>query len=209
VVKADTYTGYLWINVSAASDATVAQATTLGLGTANIVFTTTAINFDLGGPQAPATVQQFLNANSAAINFVSGNTAANLNATFTTNSGPNALIDGGYILFTGTTGLTAGSNSFSVSHDDGAELAVNGSTVFSSPGPQSEGPPSTGTYNAATSGNYGFELAYGEVNGTPAVIQFSPTLATPEPSTLAIAGLGALGFGAYHYRRRRAAKASA
>ena len=47
----------------------------------------------------------------------------------------------------------------------------------------------------------GENVLLGAVTVTPSSV--------PEPSTLAIAGLGGLGFGAYHYRRRRATRSKA
>jgi hypothetical protein len=205
VVKAQDYTGTLWAGTSAASDATVAAAASQS--TSNYVtFSLTNINFNLGSPQVNANVGTFLASNPSLSNIVYHGTITSTTA-FTTVGN---LVTGGYVLITGTLGLNAGATSVSVSHDDGAELQVVGatpSTVFSNPGPQSDDV-DTHNVNVATTGDYVFNLAYGEVNGTPAILQTTlPAQFVPEPSTLAIAGLGALGFGAYHYRRRRAGKA--
>lgn len=55
--------------------------------------------------------------------------------------------------------------------------------------------------------SYGPDAASGDSNITVESVTLTPV---PEPSTLAIAGLGALGFGAYAWRRRRhATKAKA
>ncbi len=201
-VKADTYSVSVWLNTSAASNAKLPAPS----GTADVTFTTTAINFQLGGTQADATVGQWLSSLIGGTESnITYNNGASASSAFTTKGD---LVNGSYVLFTGSTGLAAGTNSFTVHHDDGASLYIGSTQVFSAPGPTSE-ETSTGTYNAAANGVYGFSLAYGEVNGTPAIIDFAPN-PVPEPSTLAIAGLGALGFGAYHYRRRRrTGKASA
>lgn len=213
-VKADTYDVSVWLDTAAASTAVVGGQP----GTAaNVTFTltsTTGINFELGvgGPQANATVAQWLAS-------VVGGTVSNVAYNGATSSSPftisGNITDGAFVQFTGTMGLTGGvSSSFTVTHDDGASLSIGGTPVFSAPGPTSA-ETSTGSYTPGGSGpvDPSFTLAYGEVNGTPAIIDLAVpqehVAAVPEPSTLAIAGLGALGFGAYHYRRRRARKASA
>jgi hypothetical protein len=199
LAKADLYTGYLFLNTTAGADATVSQFSALGGASAAVItFTTNAINFDDTTPQSTATVQQFFNSNSSAVTVLTG--SSHLSDILTT---AGIIQSGGYILFTGSTFLNAGTTSYSVNHDDGAELQVNGQTAFSSPGPTTQ-ITSTGSVTAGSAGNYTFNLAFGEVNGTPAVIQFSPALPTPEPSTLAIGGVGALGMIGYGLRRRKA-----
>jgi len=203
LAKADLFSVSVWLNTPAAGNATVANAPS---GPADVTFTTNAINFNLGvgGPQIGATVGQWLNSNTGTgstidnLVFHNGTSGA---STFTT---PGTDV-GGYALFTGST-FMAGTTSYTVTHDDGAQLIVNGQTVFTAAGPTSR---DVSTGNATGAGNVAFTLAYGEVNGTPAIIDFAPAApsATPEPSTLAIAGLGALGMIGYGLRRRKASGA--
>jgi hypothetical protein len=184
--------GTVYENTLAAQNAVVGADTSDSTGSAH--FTTSSINYSESGP--PGTVAAFLN-----------------NPTFTGATGsfdPNAQVTGPvngtgtYIVLTGTLHLNAGANNFSITHDDGVQFQINGTNVISSPGP-TPSEVSNGSYTAASAGNYSFTLAYGEVNGLPAVLQTTlPLAAVPEPSTMAIAGLGAIGFIAYGLRRRKA-----
>jgi hypothetical protein len=128
------------------------------------------------------------------------------NPTFTGYNGFNANdgIDNTYTLFTGTTYLNAGTNTFTTTHDDGFELSVPGVGFdLQQPGPTA--PVATNySITAPTAGFYGFTLAYGECCGAPATINFyvngGPIISSvPEPSTYALllAGLGLIGFIAY------------
>ena len=104
--------------------------------------------------------------------------------------------------------LHAGDNLFSVSHDDGLQLNIDGvGLVVDQPGPHS--PTLTPfTAHATTAGNYNFQLSYGECCGGPAELivdlRGSPVGGAPEPVTwsLMIMGFGAAGA---MLRRRRAA----
>lgn len=189
--------GQVWYDSSSAGYATIGNAPT-GPGSGYSTFTSTAINYANGDN----TIGSFLNSN--------GTVTTGLNSTVAgdTLSFSNDLSTGTYILLTGKIYLTAGTDTFTVTHDDGAELNVAGlGTIISSPNPTSA---TTGSYTATgvTAGLYSFTLAYGEVNGLPAVLNFSVNGSTvtgvPEPSTMMIAGLGAIGFIGYGVRRRKA-----
>ena len=79
---------------------------------------------------------------------------------------------------------------FQATHDDGASLAINGTTIFSSPGPTSARI-SSGTYTGP-SGTFAFDLVYGECCGLPATLGISLPLTTqivslpgtPDPNNL-------------------------
>jgi PEP-CTERM motif len=135
------------------------------------------------------------------------------NPTFTGFNGFNAndTLNNTYTLFTGTTYLNAGANTFTTTHDDGFELSVPGvSFDLQQPGPTSP-IPITYAITAPTAGFYGFTLAYGECCGPPATINFDVnggpiiTSSVPEPSTYAmlLAGLGLIGFIAYRRKGDR------
>ncbi len=171
----------------AAADATIAQANSL---TADATVNVGAINFT----DAPVndsnnfTVGAFLNNPAGLSPAVAG---ATLNNT--------------YFLFTGSTYLNAGANSFVVPHDDGLQLDIAGiGRVIDQPGPTSE-VDTPFTVNAPTAGLYSFKLAYGETAGGPAVLRFTvndaPVTGTPEPATWAMM-LGGFGLIGASLRRR-------
>ena len=88
---------------------------------------------------------------------------------------------------TGTTTLTAGVT-YSVTHDDGMTLYIDGTSFLSSPGPTSS-VPTSGKW-MGTTGTHSFEIVYGECCGLAAVLGTSipvvPTVAvlpcTPDPN---------------------------
>ena len=92
------------------------------------------------------------------------------------------------LTFVGTTFLQGGVT-YSLTHDDGAFLYLNGVQVIASGGPTT---PKTDTFSVATSGAYSFDLLYAEVNGAPATLNFTGPLATPEPSSFVLLGSGLL-----------------
>jgi PEP-CTERM motif len=188
-------TGIVYENTSSAGNATVANVP--GSSTASANFSVGAIDYQ--SPPSGTTVADFLN-NPTFSNLKNGfdpnGNVTSGNTTF-----------GTYVLITGTLTLSAGSHTFTIMHDDGTQLTLSGqsSPVISSPGPTTE------TTNSQTltlaAGTYTFNLAYGEVNGLPADLIFKVDgniVGVPEPSTMAIAGLGAIGFTAYGLRRRKA-----
>ena len=172
--------GIYYNQPGAAANATIAQASTL---VANATTTVNAINFTdaPGNDSTTFTIGAFLN------------NPAGLAATTATHT-----LNNTYFLFTGSTYLTAGNNSFIVPHDDGLQLSIQGiGLVVNQPGPTS--PVNTPfNVNAPAAGLYNFTLAYGETAGGPAVLRFdvngSPA-GVPEPATWALlmTGFGIVG----------------
>ena len=106
---------------------------------------------------------------------------------------------GTLIRMTGSVTVNNG-DQFTVTHDDGLTLIINGMDLGFSPGPTSP-TTSTQTWNGP-SGTFGFELVYGECCGAPAVLQTSlPLQGVPEPGTVALIGAGLLGLGVIGRRR--------
>src|SRR5689334_20519606 len=107
----------VWTGVptSVSQNATIAQAA--GLGAPNVTGTVGGINFtNAPGDNSDAfTVGQFL-----------GNPALS-----------SATLDNAYFLFTGQIFLNAGANLFTVTHDDGLQLSIDGGVgmVVNQPGP--------------------------------------------------------------------------
>lgn len=169
---------------SVTQNATIAQA--LGLGAANATGTVSGINFSTTNSDG-ITVGQWL-----------GNPAIS-----------STTLDNSYMLFTGQILLTAGANAFTIAHDDGVQLAIDGISGFAvnAPGPTS--PTTTPfTITAPTTGTYTYHLSYGECCDGPAVLQWlytngQPVGSVPEPATWAMMLLGFGGIGMAMRRQRR------
>ena len=86
--------------------------------------------------------------------------------------------------FTGTVTVTNG-ETFSAGHDDGLTFMIDGVTVINTPGPTSFAV-TTQTYTGP-SGNFPFQLVYGECCSAPADIEISGlalvSSSSPEPSS--------------------------
>jgi hypothetical protein len=186
-VASAAYSGVAYCNVSTSVSQNTPTTSTLAAGEATgtecATFSASAINFS-GDANYPANYNLggFLTANGAASGI-----------TYLNSFNGSSNLDNSLWVFTGTAGFVSG-ETFTVTHDDGTEMYVNGINVLSDPGPTSP-VNTTFTYTGAT-GNFGFEFIYTECcAGTADYITTlaPPTSGTPEPSTFVLLGSGLLG----------------
>jgi len=156
---------------------------------ANVPNTTPDVTFDIPGSvinfqsNGQYTIGQFLASGGATILTGAGHAGDILNNTI--------------FNFTGTVTVTNG-ETFTAGHDDGLTLIIGGITVISAPGPT--GFATTMQTYTGPSGNFPFQLVYGECCGAPGDIEVSglalvsPTV--PEPSSIILIStmIGAIGF---------------
>ncbi|MGA8572751.1 MAG: hypothetical protein ACLP7A_05490 [Desulfobaccales bacterium] len=165
---------------------------------ADVPTTTPNVTFDVNSPltfdeSGNSTVAQWLSTGGAY--NVSG-TAGALNTQMSTNDTTGTIIE-----LTGVIAVTHG-ESFSITHDDGMSLYIDGIDVLSSPGPTSA-TTTTGTYTGAT-GDYAFALVYCEVDGPPAVLEGDlPGVVAPLPPSALLLGTGLLGLVGLAWRKRQ------
>jgi hypothetical protein len=166
------------------------------VGPADVTFSVNSpIDFDSRGILGDATnytIGQFLGTGSA------------FNITANTPGALTHTVNDTLFNFTGTVTVTNG-QTFSVTHDDGLSLIIDGITVIADGGPTAP-TGTTETYTGPT-GNFNFQLVYGECCGAPAVLAIdlpfvSQTGSVPEPSTWAMMILGFFGVGFMAYRRQ-------
>ena len=87
--------------------------------------------------------------------------------------------------FTGTVSVTNG-ETFTAGHDDGLTFIIDGIKVIDDPGPTGF-TNTTETYTGPT-GNFAFQLVYGECCGAPADLSISglQLVSAPEPSSIVL-----------------------
>ena len=182
VARADSVSGTVWelptfTTIPATLPSASSAAATFTLTSASGVF-----NLDSRVVSNGYTVGGFLASGGDTV------AATYMNGAHSTDNLDNTLFN-----FTGTTTLTNGTT-YTFAHDDGMIFTANGTNWIDAPGPTS--PTTTSfTYTGAT-GTYAFDLEYAEVDGAPAVLDFSissTAAATPEPGSIFLLGSGLLG----------------
>jgi len=169
-------------------------------GTPNFIYTldTTSGALDFDVPKGAAyTVAEFFSTETGGSATCTGGSSG-CGATGTALNLDNALfsITGVTDTISNPTGTT-----YTVTHDDGASLYIDGVPVITKGGRTSQ-ETNSGTYTGPQGTNESFQLVYGETNGLPAVLDVTlpqppvTVATTPLPATLPLlaAGLGFIGF---------------
>jgi hypothetical protein len=184
---ANTVVGSIWENqATAAGNATIAN---VPVTAPDVTFSAPSTPLSFTSSGVPYTIAGFLSTGGATILTGAAHGGDSLQ---------NTLFD-----FKGTVSVTNG-QTFTAGHDDGMTLVIGGVTVINVPQPTAF-VNTTVTYTGPT-GNFPFELVYGECCGAPAALAISlPLISTPpvpEPQAYALmlAGLGLVG---WVTRRRR------
>ena len=189
MVQANMIAGNLWHVPEAISQSAIP---------ANVPGTTPDVTFDVNSPfnffGTAVAVGTWLG-NGSAFNIVE-NTAGTL-ASLMDNG-----VEGTLVEFNGFVSVNNG-QTFTVTHDDGLTLIIGGLNLGFNPGPTAP-VTSTVTYTGP-SGNFPFQLVYGECCGGPAVLQVELPFSTtpvPEPATGLLLVTGIVGLLGYGWRKR-------
>ncbi len=133
---------------------------------------------------------------TATVGSVTYNCATGVISTGTATT-QSATTYGQILEITGTETFVSGTT-YSITHDDGITVMLDGATIISSPGAQS------GTVSTFTaSGVHTIDIVYGECCGNPSTLTSNLPVNTPEPATLSFMLVGLCGGLATLRRRKR------
>jgi VPDSG-CTERM motif len=185
--RANVVFGSLWEGIS---DNTPAIPSNLPGGAPNVTFTAPSpINFDSRASGNGYTIGGWLSTGSGTILTGAGEAGNTIDDTF--------------IYITGQVTVNNG-QVFTLAHDDGLTLIINGQTVVNAPNPTAP-TVTSGTYTGP-SGNWDFQLYYDEVKGAPAVLQVDLPFQSPSVpdggTTFALLGMSLAGLASLARRFR-------
>lgn len=175
MARADYINGTVWSVPASTAASAPTLGNTPGAGATELAtFTANGINFS-GDASGAYNLGGFLTSGGVASNIAYVNGAT-----------PSTNLDDTLWEFTGVTTFTTG-ETFTVVHDDGVNMYVNGAAVLSDPGPTA--PVASMFTYSGLSGVYSFDFIYVECCGGAA--DFQTTLvpaapSAPEPSTTAL-----------------------